>query len=398
MKRYMFLFVFIGVAIGVALGLLLARPTANVHGSEPEHMHESDSQTSQNVAPAPKGKTRTYYIAADEVQWDYAPSGINDITGEAFDDEAKVFVENGADRIGSTYLKSQYREYTDDSFTNLKAIPAKWQHKGILGPVIQAEVGDTIRVTFKNNTRYPANMHPHGVFYQKNSEGAPYNDGTSGSDKDDDTVPPGGMVTYVWEVPDRAGPGPMDPSSVLWMYHGHVDEPADTNAGLIGPMIITKRGMARPDGSPRDVDREFVTLYTVFDENASLYIDDNIQMFPGDPTAVDAEDDGFIESNLMHSINGYVFGNLPLESVTMHKDEHVRWYVMAQGTEVDLHTPHWHGNTVVLNGMRTDVATLLPMSMIVADMVPDAVGTWLYHCHVNDHITAGMLARYRVEP
>jgi hephaestin len=84
--------------------------------------------------------------------------------------------------------------------------------------------------------------------------------------------------------------------------------------------------------------------------------------------------------------------------MTMHKGEHVRWYVMAQGTEVDLHTPHWHGNTVVINGMRTDVANLLPMSMLTADMVPDAVGTWFYHCHVNDHIAAGMLARYRVLP
>jgi FtsP/CotA-like multicopper oxidase with cupredoxin domain len=35
--------------------------------------------------------------------------------------------------------------------------------------------------------------------------------------------------------------------------------------------------------------------------------------------------------------------------------------------------------------------------MIVADMVPDAVGEWLYHCHVNDHIDAGMLVRYSVK-
>jgi hephaestin len=29
-------------------------------------------------------------------------------------------------------------------------------------------------------------------------------------------------------------------------------------------------------------------------------------------------------------------------------------------------------------------------------MVPDDVGTWLLHCHVNDHVSAGMLTRYRV--
>jgi FtsP/CotA-like multicopper oxidase with cupredoxin domain len=69
---------------------------------------------------------------------------------------------------------------------------------------------------------------------------------------------------------------------------------------------------------------------------------------------------------------------------------------MAMGTEVDLHTPHWHGNTVVANGMRTDVTSLLPAQMVVADMTPDAPGIWLFHCHVNDHITAGMLTRFQV--
>ena len=387
MKRYILIFALIGTAMGLALGLTLVRPTM--------HVHSSGENAIPNAAP---GKTRTYYIAADQVQWDYAPSGINQITGEAFGDDENVFVENGPDRIGSVYLKSQYQEYTDATFTTLKPIPNKWKHKGILGPVIQAEVGDTIVVVFKNNTPFPASVHPHGVFYLKNSEGSAYSDGTSGSDKDDDAVPPGGTVTYTWQVPERAGPGPMDPSSVLWMYHGHVDEPADTNAGLIGPIIITKKGMARADGSPSDVDREIVTLFTVFDENSSLYLDDNIQMFTGHPNTVNPDNDDFIESNLMHSVNGFVYGNLPLETMTMRKGQKVRWYVMAQGTEVDLHTPHWHGNTVVLNGMRTDVANLLPMSMLVADMIPDDVGVWFYHCHVNDHIAAGMLARYQVDP
>jgi hephaestin len=36
--------------------------------------------------------------------------------------------------------------------------------------------------------------------------------------------------------------------------------------------------------------------------------------------------------------------------------------------------------------------------MITADMVPDDPGIWLFHCHVNDHITAGMITRYQVLP
>ncbi|HET7399439.1 MAG TPA: hypothetical protein VFJ94_13050 [Intrasporangium sp.] len=52
----------------------------------------------------------------------------------------------------------------------------------------------------------------------------------------------------------------------------------------------------------------------------------------------------------MHSINGYVYGNGPLPVLDV--GQRVRWDTFSLGTEVDLHTPHWHGQTVVNNGMR----------------------------------------------
>jgi FtsP/CotA-like multicopper oxidase with cupredoxin domain len=352
-----------------------------------------------DVAGAPfanNGVTRPYYIAADQVDWNYAPDGTNDITGEPFDDDANTFVATGPGRIGSKYVKCIYRAYTDASFRHLAPRPND-NYLGLLGPVIRAEVGDTIRINYHNNCNFPTSMHPHGVFYTKSSEGAPYNDGTSGANKADDAVPAGGNHTYVWQVPERAGPGPSDGSSVMWMYHSHTDEVADTYAGLMGPMVVTRRGMARPDGSPKDVYREFFELYSVMDENKSPLIEASAEKFETPPfVPVDQADEEFGESNLMHSINGYVFGNQPV--VTMKRGQHVRWYVMSMGTEVDLHTPHWHGNDVTVGGMRMDVVDLLPASMIIADMVPDNPGTFLFHCHVNDHITAGMLTRYTVNP
>jgi FtsP/CotA-like multicopper oxidase with cupredoxin domain len=342
-------------------------------------------------------QTRTYRIAAIEVDWDYAPTGINQISGNAFGESENVFVQSGKQRIGKVYRKAVYREYTDAAFTTAKAVAPQWEHLGAMGPVIRGEVGDLITVTFKNMTSFPASIHPHGVLYAKSSEGAPYNDGTSGADQADDAVPPGGTHTYIWQVPERAGPGPMDGSSVLWMYHAHTNEPADTNTGLVGPLIITRKGSANPDGSPKDIDREFVTLFTVFDENASHYLEQNINRFTGKPRRVikrRLEDPEFIESNLMHSVNGYVYGNLP--GLTMKKGERVRWYMMSIGTEVDLHTPHWHGQTVLWMGSRMDMVELLPGSMKTVDMAPDNPGTWLYHCHVNDHITAGMMALFTV--
>lgn len=337
---------------------------------------------------------RTYYIAADSVDWNYAPAGRNLVTGQPFGDQENTFVAPGPGRIGAVYTKSLYRQYTDATFTHLVSRTPDWQHLGTLGPVIHAEVGDTIEVHFQNNTPFPASVHPHGVFYAKDSEGAPYADGTSGADKEDDAVPTGATHLYRWEVPERAGPGPADGSSVMWMYHSHTDEVGDVYAGLMGPIIVTRRGRARPDGSPRDVDRELVTMFEVSDENQSPWLQHNIDTFAGDPASVDPGDEEFHESNLMHSINGYVYGNLP--GLDTRKGQRVRWYLMGMGTEVDLHTPHWHGNTVTAMGMRTDVVSLLPASMTVADMRPDNTGTWLFHCHVSDHILAGMQALYTV--
>ena len=37
-----------------------------------------------------------------------------------------------------------------------------------------------------------------------------------------------------------------------------------------------------------------------------------------------------------------------------------------------------------------------PAQIVTADMVPDKVGTWMFHCHVDDHMKGGMQALYRV--
>jgi FtsP/CotA-like multicopper oxidase with cupredoxin domain len=355
--------------------------------------------------------TRTYYISADPVVWDYAPKR-HDVLAVQFEEEeeeegqgapasedeegegnAATFIQRGPGRIGSQYEKCLYQGYTDASFSKLIERPLEQRCLGYLGPVIRAEVGDTIKVVFRNQCPFLTSVHPHGVFYTKGNEGAPYDDGTQSSDKPDDAVPTGATHTYTWEVPERAGPGPDEGSSVMWMYHGHTDEVSDMYAGLVGPMEITRRGEAREDGSPEDVDREIFALFSVTNENESPFLQQNIQEFTSPPYP-DPADEAFQESNLMHAINGYVYGNQPM--IRMNEGERVRWYVMGMGSEVDLHTPHWHGNTVTVHGMRMDSIDLLPATMVVADMVPDDPGTWLFHCHVADHILAGMQTRYRV--
>jgi manganese oxidase len=363
------------------------------------------------AAPAKEaGKTRTYYVAADEVNWDYAPSGRDEAMGMEFDAVGKAFTESGPHSIGRIYKKAVYHEYTDAAFSTLKQRKPGDQYLGMMGPILRGAVGDTIKIIFKNNATHPYSMHPHGVFYEKHSEGADYNDNTSGTDKEDGCVAPGGTHTYVWQIPERAGPGPRDPSSVFWLYHSHCDELRDVSAGLFGGMIVTRKGMALADGSPKDVDHEFVNMFIAINENESWYLEDNIRDHTSDPKGVNKREfdpmsangvvtpiagTGFSLTNVKWSINGYIYGNMPL--MTMRKGDHVRWYVTTLGDFNNAHTPHWHGNTVLVAGQRTDVLAVTSAQMVVADMVPDAPGIWLYHCHISDHMLAGMVARYEVK-
>ncbi len=358
-------------------------------------------------AASAAGKTRTYYIAADEIEWDYAPMNTDLMTGKPFAGYSKLFVEQGPQRIGQKYKKAVFREYTDDTFQTLKPRPDELAHMGLLGPVIRAEVGDTIKIVFRNNSSNPFSLHPHGVSYAPDSEGAMYADAMQHPEAHG-LVAPGKTHVYTWTAREQCGPGPQDGSSVVWLYHSHNYEPKDVNAGLIGPIVITRKGMARPDGSPKDIDREFFALFMLIDENQSHYLTQNIKKYAGEPDKVNRLDfkpgdpdgnfdligSGFAPSNIKSTINGYMFGNNP--PIVMHKGDHVRWYVMTMGEGFNFHTPHWHGNVVEVRGRRMDVFSIGPAEFVTADMVPDMTGKWMFHCHVDEHMQSGMMTDYTV--
>ncbi len=296
---------------------------------------------------------RHYYIAAEDVTWNYAPSGHDLLTATPIRQPWQQQLQ---------WPKTRFIEYTDGSFTTPKPQP-EWL--GILGPVIRAEVGDEVIVDFLNRSHRGHDMHPHGLRYDKINEGSLYLPVAKGG-----FVAPGAKYTYHWFANAASGPGPGQPSSIVWWYHAHVDAGIEINAGLLGPIIVTAKGKANPDGSPKDVDREFVASFMVFNEMG------------GKP------------AGLFYAINGFIFGNLP--GLTMKQGDKVRWYLLGMGNEIDLHTPHWHGETVTEAGRNTDVIELLPGSMKTVDMLADNPGTWMFHCHVEDHMEAGMMAVYTI--
>ncbi|XP_053436033.1 hephaestin isoform X5 [Nycticebus coucang] len=341
------------------------------------------------------GTTRVYYLGIQDVQWNYAPKGRNVITNQPLDNDkvASSFLKSDKNRVGRIYKKTIYKEYKDDSYSDEVDHPA-WL--GFLGPVLQAEVGDVILIHLKNFATRPYTIHPHGVFYEKDSEGSLYPDGSSGKLKADDSVPPGGSHIYNWSIPEGHAPTNADPPCLTWIYHSHVDAPRDIATGLIGPLITCKRGALDGNSPPQrqDVEHDFFLLFSVVDENLSWHLDENIATYCSDPASVDKEDESFQESNRMHAINGFVFGNLP--ELTMCAQKHVAWHLFGMGNEVDVHTVFFHGQMMTTRGHRTDVAHIFPATFVTAEMVPQEPGTWLISCQVNSHFQDGMQALYKV--
>lgn len=87
----------------------------------------------------------------------------------------------------------------------------------------------------------------------------------------------------------------------------------------------------------KNVDKEFVLLFTQMDENKSWLLDDNIQRFSGNAsvTRTMKNDAGFMESNRMASINGYLYGNIP--GLSMCHGDMVSWHIIGVGEWNDVH-------------------------------------------------------------
>ncbi|HUC84452.1 MAG TPA: multicopper oxidase domain-containing protein [Candidatus Acidoferrales bacterium] len=372
-------------------------------------------------APDP-ARTHHYYIAAEPVLWDFMPLGSDPICG--LTPSPEVIARHQLEKV-------RYFQYTDATFT--ERVP-ETRRLGILGPVLRGVVGDYLEITFWNRAALPLSMHPHGVKYDKDSEGTYYRDNSQSQSfpaRDVQraqsgrgaAVGPNARFTYVWYLDEQSGPLPTEPSSKAWLYHSHVGGEGEINLGLEGFIIVTDPKRARPDGTPIDVDREMPALFMIFNEGQSdseaqeraeksggsqaleSLIKNlpagNGQKIPATPetaqTKAATETIDSQESAERHTINGYIYGNL--RGLDMNEGERVRWYLFGLGSESDLHTPHWHGLRVLEEGVRrTDTVELLPGSMKVADMVADNPGDWLFHCHVADHMANGMFAMVTVYP
>jgi hephaestin len=317
-------------------------------------------------------RERVHYIAAVELTWNYAPTGQNVITGKPLRPLLPA-------QLGWSYRKAAYREYTDESFSTPLPIAPAERYRGLVGPTIYAEAGDTIVVHFKNMTTLPMDIAPSGL----------------PSLPQPASVRPGGTQTFRWPVSVNAGPGSHDESSILYTYASDVRQSGDENAGLIGPLVITRRGTARIDGSPEDVDQDIVTLFSVQMESMNPLLSASLGDPKLNPRRLKPSAKTFVLDNAFASINGFVYGNMPMPS--LRQGERVRWYLLSTQNFTDGHIPTWAGQTVLSQGNRAD-AIALPTHHAIVDMVPDNPGAWLLKCSLNVHLEFGMEARFVVRP
>jgi FtsP/CotA-like multicopper oxidase with cupredoxin domain len=287
------------------------------------------------AAPA-AARVRDYWVAAVPTSWNVVPNGRDAIMNMEI---------NRADTIFPTVV---YRRY---SHGWRKPLPnaAKSSSDGLMipGPLIKARVGDRLRIHFKNmdTLRHdPHSMHFHGVHYRPSSDGA-YVPGFSGKDGD---VKPG--QTYTYRL--RAGKD----SFGVWPYHDHSPSMHESiEGGMFGMLSILKRHERAPD-------REFEVVFTPFGK--------------------------------FMAIDGRAFvGNTPVFKSRV--GDVVQWDVMAMGSEH--HTFHVHGHRWLdANGIPRDTQTVGPAESFRFRWREEDPGTWLYHCHVEDHMMRGMIGIYRV--
>lgn len=344
------------------------------------------SSSGSTVIP---GFMRNFYLAAEKVQWNYAPSEKNSFNAKPLTEEgsaSEVFFSKDGGAIGGTYVKVIYREYTDSTFTQLKTSPSD---HGFLGPVLRAEEGDTLRVTFMNKADRSYSIHPHGLNYDKQFQGTSYEDG---SDNPGSHVEPGEKFTYMWRVLE--GPSLSDPACVPYLYYSATDPVMDTNSGLVGPLLVCKRGALGNNGIQQGVDKEFFLLFSVMDENLSWYLKENINLFG--TTETNEEDEIFVESNKMHAVNGQMYGNLP--GLEMCVGDNVMWYTFGLGTEADIHGVYFEGNTFKKQSTTRDTVSLFPHTAAALFMQPISHGVFEVSCRTTDHYSAGMRHLYSVKP
>uniref|UniRef100_A0A672J2R2 Coagulation factor VIII, procoagulant component n=1 Tax=Salarias fasciatus TaxID=181472 RepID=A0A672J2R2_SALFA len=308
-------------------------------------------------------RPRHYYIAAEEIIWDYESSTDSLVSCSE--------MRRGMRKFLPEYKKVVFRAYRDKEFLRPVGRGELEEHLGIMGPVIRTEINDLLTVRETASCCFSSSASP----------------GVSG-----EPVPPGETRTYNWRVTWKQGPTESEFDCKTGAYYSTVDKDRDLNSGLIGPLVICKSGTLQTHLNTQIGIQEFSLLFHTFDETKSWYMEENLQRYCAPPCQANTADPWYHTT-----INGYVAETLP--GLVMAQRQPVRWHLLNVGSDREYHAVHFHGLPFTVHAKeehRMGVYNLFPGVFGTVEMNPPTVGTWLVECTVGDYQLAGMRAKLLV--
>ncbi|REK08829.1 MAG: hypothetical protein DWQ40_13925 [Actinobacteria bacterium] len=225
-----------------------------------------------------------------------------------------------------------------------------WAYNGqVPGPWIRVDVGDQLEVHFTNLTPMASDIHWHGISTPNNMDGvAPYTQ---------DPVYTGETFVYSFAAERPA----------IGMYHAHFHSQISVPNGMFGAIIIgdtpipygeTVSGIEIPE------DLEIAhEIPMVLNDAGVIGLSLNGKSFPATEPYVVNEGDWLV----------YHYYNEGLQVHPMHQHQFPQLVFAKDGIPLDV--PFWADTINVAPGERYSVL-----------VHADRVGTWVWHCHILNHV------------
>jgi manganese oxidase len=286
-----------------------------------------DLSTQQNLSVKATGKLKEYTLTIDQIRWNL---------------------------VGDVYM-------------------TQWAFNGqVPGPTLEANEGDLVRITVKNNTTVDHTLHSHGLWVPTIMDGVP--------DMTQKPIGPG--ETFVYEFIAK-------PAGFHW-YHCHVNAAEHLEMGLYGGFVVhpapeTGLGTSREQAlDPMlKIDRDYILIVDEMDTRIE----------EGKSGGMGLGHPRMIANYNYFTINGKAFPDTPV--LWVREGETVRIRILNVGSWV--HSFHLHGHTFATSSAECDrcprtweyrdVVNISTAQRVDIVFKANNPGRWMFHCHVPPHVT-----------
>jgi FtsP/CotA-like multicopper oxidase with cupredoxin domain len=227
-----------------------------------------------------------------------------------------------------------------------------WTYNGMVpGPQLHADVGDKVEIIVHNELPMATDVHVHGINVPNSMDGvAPITQ---------DLIEPGESFTYAFTTDEPA----------VAMYHPHHHGQLQMPNGMLGTLLVGD--MRLPAGE------------TIGDEviPADLEVSQEIPMVLNDSGAIG------------YSLNGKSFP--ATEPLVAEKGDWVEVHYFNEGSQI--HPMHMHQFDQVVvakdgypldHPYVADTVNVAPGERYTVLVQLDEPGTWVWHCHILNHVEA----------